>query len=211
VFCSSRQRLVDCRGKFCNRGKARDHWRWRGGLASCFAKSCLDMPKAKGPKQAGSNVAADDYNAVVQIADLIDIKLIHTTFDVVPALFLSEKDQHKFGYGCEFEHGYYRGEDNVLIGTFKLEAGSKQGRRWLLRAKSTYLVMFDVEGNPSEEAALSYLSRIGKFACYPYFRSHFAALCSNAGAEMPPLPVMRGNLPKKIPPADVEQGKLSAE
>lgn len=150
-------------------------------------------------KESSPAIAPGDYNAVVTGADLLDVKLIGSTFSVEPQFFSEDRDSKNFSFGCEIATGYYLEEDRKLIGTFLLEAGSKTGRKWVLRAKSTYVVVFDVEGSPSEEAALSYLRRIGKFVCYPYFRAHFAGLCSGAGAEMPPLPVMRGNVPRKIP------------
>ncbi|MBO9710470.1 MAG: hypothetical protein J7521_19890 [Caulobacter sp.] len=153
------------------------------------------MPK----EEIVSDVAPGEYNAVVTGADLIDVKLISSTFNVEPVFFSQDKGKMNLSFGCEVATQFYLRDERKIIGTFLMEAGSKIGRKWVLRAKSTYLVVFDVEGDPSEEGALSYLRRIGKFVCYPYFRAHFAELCSGAGAEMPPLPVMRGNVPRKIP------------
>ena len=36
-----------------------------------------------------------------------------------------------------------------------------------------------------------FVNRVGNFAAYPYFRSHFAEITSQAGITIPPLPVMK--------------------
>ena len=64
-----------------------------------------------------------------------------------------------------------------------------------------YLVANTVSGSPTEEAALSFVRRVAGFAAYPYFRSHFAEVCSQSGIVLPPLPIMKE--PKRqIPKAE---------
>lgn len=138
------------------------------------------------------------YNEVVDLANLIDIKLISSEFKASPVYYNSDAEELRRLYGCDQVSGAFDGASKFLIGMFSFEAGAKYKRKWALQVKSTYLIVFSIEGEPEEGAALNYLSRVGKFACYPYFRGHYAELCSAAGAEAPPLPVMRGNVPRKI-------------
>lgn len=143
-------------------------------------------------------IQAAEYNEVVDAAHLLDVKMIESEFNIRAAYFAEEKENIRFVYGCDAGPQHYSMENGRLIGTFHLEAGAKHSRKFLLRAKATYVIAFAVEGKPSMEGALAYLARVGSFGCWPYFRSHFATLCGAAGADAPPLPIMTGNLPTKI-------------
>lgn len=145
-------------------------------------------------------IPVEDYHAVLAAAYLLDVKLIRSDFSVEAEFFSSSKDDHRFVFGCE-QAAYHFGGDNRLIGTFNVEAGIKKSRRFLLRSKAVYLIAFAIEGEVSEDAALAYLGRVGAFGCWPYYRAHFAELCSSAGVDVAPLPVMRGSLPTQIEPA----------
>lgn len=103
---------------------------------------------------------------------------------------------------------FYREGAEHLIAEVALAAGCKQGRKWVLRGRSTYLVAYTVEGRPTVQAAEEYLNKVARFTAYPYFRAHFAGLCSQAGAQMPPLPVMKGNIPRKIGGAENRTGVI---
>lgn len=145
-----------------------------------------------------ANPTPEAYNAVVETAHLLDVKLISSEFTVKAPFFVEDKDDLKFVFGCDSGTKHYHSDGRRLIGMFHVEAGAKKSRRFLLKAKATYLIAFLVDGDPEEEAALAYVERVGAFGCWPYFRAHFATLCAGAGAEAPPLPIMTGNLPKKI-------------
>lgn len=148
-------------------------------------------------KEPAPTVDPQDYNRVVDAAELVDVKLVKSSFDLQPAFFAAS-DEVAFRYGCDLERSTYDQESNFLVGEIAVEAGCKLGRRWVLKVRSTYVVAFSVAGKPPVEAAKTYLERVGRFTAYPYFRAHFAALCSAAGAEVPPLPVLKGNLPRRI-------------
>lgn len=143
-------------------------------------------------------IPAEEYNAVVETAHLLDVKMIASEFSVRAPFFSEEKEGVRFVYGCEAGTQHYNAEDGRLLGMFHVEAGAKKSRKFLLKAKATYVIAFAVEGKPTQEGALAYLSRVGSFGCWPYFRAHFATLCASAGAEAPPLPIMTGNLPTKM-------------
>lgn len=143
-------------------------------------------------------IPAEEYNDAVGAAQLLDVKMIASEFDIRAPYFSHERANLRFAYGCEPGAQHYSADDGKLVGTFHVEAGAKQSRKFLLKARATYVVAFVVEGRPTEVGALAYLRRVGAFACWPYFRSHFATLCGAAGADAPTLPVMTGNLPVEI-------------
>lgn len=149
-------------------------------------------------KEQQKPVPADEYNEVVNAAHLLDVKMIMSEFNIRANYFTYESEDLRFAYGCEAGVQHYSADDGRLVGTFHVEAAAKKSRTFLLKARATYVVAFVIEGKPTEVSALAYLKRIGAFACWPYFRSHFATLCGAAGANAPILPVMRGNLPNKV-------------
>jgi len=160
---------------------------FEGELRSLMAKK-VQIAKA----------SPDAYNAVVDIAELLDVKLIKTDFEIRASYFSTDQEKLKFVYKCDLVAKHFSPDDGRLIGTFEVEAGAKYSRQFLLRSRAHYVIAFEILGAPEENAALTYLSRVGAFGIWPYFRSHFAHLCGSAGAEAPPLPIMRGNLPKKV-------------
>lgn len=143
-------------------------------------------------------IPAEEFNDAVGAAHLLDVKMVSSNFDIRAPYFAHSRQDLKFAYGCEHGAHHYSVDDGKLVGTFHVEATAKMSRQNLLKVKATYVVAFFVEGSPTEVGALAYLRRVGSFACWPYFRSHFATLCGAAGADAPTLPVMTGNLPTEI-------------
>jgi hypothetical protein len=154
---------------------------------------------SKTPTKPRKKLSADAYNAVVDTAELLDVKMIKSSFDVQPAFFGEPEDSLELRFDCDLAHSTFDSESKRLIAIFQCEAGAKKSRSWLLRAKFSYLVAYAVSGEPTPESAQAYMARVGRFTCYPYFRAHFASLCGQAGASMPPLPVLRDTpLPRTI-------------
>lgn len=148
----------------------------------------------KEPERAA--ISASDYNEVIASAHLLDVKMIQSDFLVKVGFFATEEAERRYVFGCD--QGPTHFSEGRLIGTFKVEAGIKRSREFILRAKATYIIAFAIDGEVTEEASLAYLRRVGSFACWPYFRANFAQLCAAAGAEVAPLPVMKGNLPTEV-------------
>jgi len=145
-----------------------------------------------------SELKLSDYNKLVASAELIDVKLIKSEFEVHGSFFSSDEAARGLRYACEVAKAVYEGD--VLLGEIHMLAGCKAGRKWSLKARAAYLVAFHVSGGAPKEAAEYYVEKVARFSAYPYFRAHFAALCQGAGAEVPPLPVLKGNVPKNILP-----------
>jgi hypothetical protein len=150
------------------------------------------------PEPKRGELLPADYNKLVASAELIDVKLIKTDFEVHSEFFAVDPDARSHRYNCEV--GKVLVQDDMLLGEIQMLAGCKIGRKWGLRAKATYLVAYVLNGDAPKQAATHYLEKVARFSAYPYFRAHFAALCQGAGAEVPPLPVLRGNVPTKIAP-----------
>lgn len=138
------------------------------------------------------------YDDVVGTADLLDVKLTSSTFEVQPALFSLAESAKRYVYGCEPEAIHFHAESRRVFGVFALEAGVKSGRKWLFRVRSKYLIIYRVAGDADKLAVETFAERVGAFTCYPYFRAHYASLAGSAGAELAPLPVMRGAVPRNI-------------
>jgi hypothetical protein len=149
-------------------------------------------------KEKPQRPTAEEYNALVNSAELMDIKLIKSDFDVQPIFFSTEDDKKSYRYDCELARSFHREGGDYIFAEVALEAGCKVGRKWLLRSKSTYLVAYALDRPTSEAAALEYLKKVARFTAFPYFRAHFAEQCSQAGAVVQPLPVLKGNIPKKV-------------
>jgi hypothetical protein len=97
----------------------------------------------------------------------------------------------KRGYGCEVTRTHFDEKRKMVSGLVLAQAWCKLGRRKIVSLKCNYAVAYDIEGETDESAARQFVERVGKFAVYPYFRTHFAELTTQAGIMMSPLPVMK--------------------
>lgn len=151
-----------------------------------------------GAEQVKALPTPDEYNDMVAQAELIDIKLIKSDFNVEPGFFALEDEENALRYSCELDVSLDGENTSTLMGFYACEAGVKHSRKWLLKVKATYLVVYYVNGSATEAAKSAFLERVGRFACFPYFRGHVAHLATSAGAELAPLPVLKGNLPRAV-------------
>lgn len=148
------------------------------------------MTKVVKTKTEAPTVSNGDYSAAVEAAELRDIRLIGCAFNSSPEAFV-RIDGCKYTYGCEVSDSFYDDEAKLLTGWVVCDAAAKVGRKRVMGLKATYLVVYDIDGDPLEEAAKKFVHHVGCFAVYPYFRSHFAEVASQAGLRIPPLPIMK--------------------
>lgn len=151
----------------------------------------------------------DQYNKVVDHADIKAVQLVHIDFDVEPRYYGDRKDQ-TIGYEVETDDSYYDAEDGfaACLVSFQVEAKDEEGVT--LQCSARYTVSYRVSEPCDEKAVKTYLNRVGVFACYPYFRGLFANLDWSANTRLPPLPVHRENLatrPRKKPAKKVPAAK----
>lgn len=148
------------------------------------------MTKAVKIQGKPAEVSKAEYSSAVEAAQLRDIRLIGCAFNSSPEAFI-KSEGCKYVYGCEVSDSFYDDEAKLLTGWVNCDATTKIGRRKIMSLKATYLVVYDIDGEPLEEAALKFVQHVGCFAVYPYFRAHFAEVSSQAGLRMPPLPIMK--------------------
>lgn len=136
-------------------------------------------------------VSDGEYSQAVEAANLSHIRLIRSNFDTQPEVFGPPCADHKSSYSCKITDAFFDDESGLLTGWFVGKVNIKIGRRKILDMSATYLVIYDINGSPTEDAALKFVHAVGNFAVYPYFRAHFASLTSEAGLQLPPLPILK--------------------
>ena len=139
----------------------------------------------------GKIVSEEAYSDAVDAAQLREICLVESAFKAEAEAFGAPEANWSMAYGCEVVDAFFDGEASLLTGWVEAHATCKRGRKRILTTKVRYLLVYDLEGDPEEGAALKFVRHVGAFAVYPYFRAHFAELGSQAGLRMPPLPVMK--------------------
>ncbi len=140
-----------------------------------------------------SSVATVDpgqYNRVVSHAKINDIRLIASRFDLKPEAVEMNDRIWTFGLADQLEDWSCDNAKGSLTGVYSYTASCLEGRRKLLTVTGRYLCTYALSDLCDEEAARQFLSRVGRFAAYPYFRSMFATLTQQSGLLLPPLPVI---------------------
>lgn len=140
---------------------------------------------------SGGKIPARDYIATVDAAEIIDIRLIKSDFLVEPEALGRERSQWKQSYDFQVRDVRFDGTRNLLTALVVGDAVCKVGRKRIIGLKCRYMVAYAVTGAPTEAAAESFVRRVAAFAAYPYFRAHFADVCSQSSIALPPLPIMK--------------------
>jgi preprotein translocase subunit SecB len=86
---------------------------------------------------------------------------------------------------------FYSAEKGILAGDFKWHVDVRKGKQKLVSVTATYSIIYRNVPRVEEEHAQAFLSRVGRFATYPYFRALVARLSAEANANLPILPVLR--------------------
>jgi hypothetical protein len=153
-----------------------------------------------------SNELADDekakrlaaYDEVVRAAKLAGIKLYSSSFKINPEYYPardeeleSQKSLLNRGFTWTHEPVGFVKESGILAGVFNWGIEVKKGRKRLVSAKAGYMVIYTDVPPVDDEPALAFLKKVGRFACYPYFRSYVAQMGWAAEADLPILPVLK--------------------
>jgi hypothetical protein len=144
-----------------------------------------------GSSEKKSATMAAAYSAAVDAAQLGQIRLVKSEFRIEPESLDGGRGGTKNSFGFQFTSSAYDAEKSIATAFFSGSVEIKSGRKRVLSLKCAYVVAYHIFGEPSEEAVKQFVERVGKFAAYPYFRSHFADVASQAGLIMPPLPVLK--------------------
>jgi len=131
------------------------------------------------------------YNAFVGSATLRDIRLMKSDFLLSEMVLDDEPIGGNMHQTCEIESAEYDAETDVLAAWVVAEATYKKKSKKLLALRCQYLIVYNVEKKPEQSAIDAFARRVARFAAYPYFRAHFAEVCSQSGVQLPPLPVIK--------------------
>lgn len=136
---------------------------------------------------------ADLYLKVSQAAKLQEVKLIASEYQVKPEAFRAAQDLDNLDLRYSGHCGSlsYDAEDGVCVAHFNWEAQIKLGRKACLKLKSEYLLIYSIMADCDERHVAFFINKVGRFATYPYFRSHFSHHTSETGIFLPPLPTLR--------------------
>lgn len=155
---------------------------------------------AQSKPAAPRRASPSEYSDAVSAAEMVSIRLIKSEFAVEPEGLGHDRSAWKRSYDCQVTRVSFDRTRRLLTGIVSADAVCKLGRRRLISLKSSYLLVYSVEGEPTDAAAESFVQRVGAFAAYPYFRAHFSDACSQAGVTLPPLPVLKAP-PQRIAPS----------
>jgi hypothetical protein len=131
------------------------------------------------------------YNAFVGAAILRDIRLIKSDFSLNEMALDVDLADGQMHQTCEIESAEYDTEVEMMAAWVVAEATCKKKSKKIAALRCQYLIMYDVQRNPEQGAVDAFARRVARFAAYPYFRAHFAEVCSQAGLRLPPLPVIK--------------------
>lgn len=140
--------------------------------------------------EALKTVDAKQYNDLVARAFLRSIKLTASNFELKPEAFEVHPDQWRKDISTEISQVSIEEGQQSISGFFTYEIVCRHRRKKIVSAAGVYLITFRIQGSYDTEIATLFLEKVGRVAAYPYFRSLVADLTSQAGVQLPPLPII---------------------
>lgn len=143
--------------------------------------------------------SASDYNQVVASAELAHLILVASEFVMKPNLHsidLASEEQADLVLDHDVGSVSFDKEKGAVSGVFRWivairEKSAKPGDEAFFASASYYIAYDGIKPTEDERAPKCFLEKVGKFATYPYFRTHVSHLSWASGAEIPLLPVLR--------------------
>lgn len=134
----------------------------------------------------------ENYSQVVDKAELNAVRLINSEFSVSPVYFdTDQQTDSEFFYDVTTESRVFDSEAGIGFVFLFCEAGARREDESLVSCVAKYIVSYNGLEGCDDEAAGVFLSKVGRFTCYPYFRTLFATLNASAGTDLPSLPVLK--------------------
>ena len=131
------------------------------------------------------------YKKAVATAEMRNVRLIKSDFSMEGEGVSDDQKAWKRGYACDVAQTHFDAKRNLITGLVVADAWCRLARKKVISLKCRYIVAYDISGETDEAAAAQFVERVGKFAVYPYFRTHFSELTSQAGISLSPLPVLK--------------------
>jgi hypothetical protein len=167
---------------------------------STCANSSMSPPKSKllaaSPQElvppedrSGERPAfsSDAYNKVARSATLVALALTSSKFLVDPSF---DPEKLSFGFNGSPHGHFYDSEAGAAGCHWNWSVHARRGRKKLLTIEATYLLLYEQLTECEEPAVLRYLERVGRFATYPYFRTHVSQLSWESSTNLPLLPTI---------------------
>jgi hypothetical protein len=136
------------------------------------------------------SVDAKAYNKVVGRASIRSILLTASHFDMKPDALEVDPSQWRNAIDPQVSEVIASVDSERLYGLLSFEVVCRHRRRRVLSTSGRYLVTYHVNGGCDPELGAVFIRRVGLVAAYPYFRAMVAGLVSQAGVQMPPLPIL---------------------
>ncbi|MEP9358086.1 hypothetical protein [Sphingomonas sp. KR3-1] len=132
---------------------------------------------------------AKTYNAMIGRTTLRGILMTESRFDMKPQALAITHTNLKREVRSHVDEVVVTPE-GVLHGFIRFEMSSRQKRQRMIHVSAKYFVSYLVEGGCAQDTAELFIDRVGRLAAYPYFRALTASLVAQAGAQIPPLPIV---------------------
>ncbi|AMK26225.1 MULTISPECIES: hypothetical protein [Sphingobium] len=133
----------------------------------------------------------ENFNKLVAHARLSRLRLMSSSFDLKPDAMGESRRNWAYRISASLEDWSLDCDALELRGIFAFKVACVEGRRHPVSLGARYFATYRLSAECDEKAALSYLDRVARFSCYPYFRALFSILTEQSGLQLPPLPVMK--------------------
>lgn len=154
-------------------------------------------------------VSPEAYNEVVAKAQIVDLRLVSSSLEVQPKGLDGNRKGWAMSVGDELSEWALEKESGRLWGRVAFRASCRDGDETPIEVRGEYLVGYSIDGDADRLAARTFLKRVARFACYPYFRTLFASLTGQANLVFSPLPVLKEPA-RRLPPRKTAPSKTVA-
>lgn len=180
-------------------------------LAVIDAKPSADAVTAVVMQRAQS---ATEYNAVVDSAVLLEVRLIHSAFELQPSYDESARDQRDLGFGGELREFKLDEKTGVARGYFSWWIEGTVAKKPVVTLSTAYVIAYAGLAGRDKDAVRRFIDRVGRFAVFPYFRALASQFSWAADLNLPPLPILKQDnatpSPRKSTPRRKVGGKSSS-
>jgi hypothetical protein len=137
-----------------------------------------------------SNVE-DEYNNAVGVANIEQVLLTESKFESKPEYFTADEGEKNFKKSDSIKSFSINDRGDFCASEIEYSVQIKRGNSILLRVEASYIVIFKFDTPVDEGVARKIVSRIGRYAAYPFFRQHVAQISWESGSDLPILPMIR--------------------
>lgn len=130
------------------------------------------------------------YDDVVEKAELGNIVLMSVNFDVSTD-YDPRSEKNRLLYDIDQEGTDFDEENGRAMVQIASSLTVKNGRKSVINCKTRHLVYYRGLSGCNPGAVDRFVSRVGRFTVYPYFRAIVSQMDWNAQLGLPPLPILK--------------------